>query len=293
MKQKTSYDALILEGGSLRCSFTAGVLDTFAAIGFRPFKSYYAVSAGSMALTSFLSGQRRHFVDLALRLVEDSKFISFTAAFSEEGLMNLSRLAQVVKDESPIDWNAANQFIEGKKVHIVTTDFETGEAHYLSPQRENWIRSVLASSSLPLVTRGRLKLRNRWMFDGGYSDPIPLKKAIEDGCSNILVIRTRPRSVRVEQDTLDLIVSYIYRDNQALARLFQTWHTRYNQVVDLLEKEKELNQSWNEIAPLHELKSDGYRISKEDVLDDYHHGLERALEWIDQNLEKQYNQDKT
>ena len=34
------YDALILEGGSLRCAFTAGVLDAFAAHGFNPFSSY-------------------------------------------------------------------------------------------------------------------------------------------------------------------------------------------------------------------------------------------------------------
>ena len=57
------YDALILEGGSLRCAFTAGVLDAFAAHGFNPFSSYYSVSAGSMALTSFLSGQRKHFIE--------------------------------------------------------------------------------------------------------------------------------------------------------------------------------------------------------------------------------------
>ena len=91
----------------MRCAFTAGVLDAFATVGFNPFQSYYAVSAGSMALTSFLSGQRKHFINVASQLVEDGEFIRFTSAFSEEGLMNLAHLAHVVRSSDPIDWDAA------------------------------------------------------------------------------------------------------------------------------------------------------------------------------------------
>ena len=36
MKKLPSYDALVLEGGSLRCACTAGVLDAFAAINSNP-----------------------------------------------------------------------------------------------------------------------------------------------------------------------------------------------------------------------------------------------------------------
>lgn len=282
MKELPSFDALVLEGGSLRCAFTAGVLDAFASVDFKPFQSYYAVSAGSMALISFLSGQRKHFIELSEHLVEDGKFISFSSAFSDQGLMNLSHLARVVEQESPIDWNAVNEFIEGKKIHIVTTDFESGEAHYLQPQRENWIRSVLASSTLPLVTVGKVKLRNRWMFDGGYADPIPLKKAVADGCKNILVIRTRPSAERASRDTLDFIASFIFRDNDALSELFSQWHIRYNQVVDMLKEGGDGHHAWQELAPKHHLRSDGYRISKFDLRADYRHGLEVALDWMNQ-----------
>ena len=280
MKDLPAFDALVLEGGSLRCAFTAGVLDAFAAIDYKPFQSYYAVSAGSMAMISFLSGQRKHFIELSERLVEDGKFISFRSAFSDEGLMNLSHLARVVKDSSPIDWDAANAFIKDKQVHVVTTDFETGEAHYLQPQKENWIKSVLASATLPFVTRGKVMVRNRWMFDGGYADAIPLDEAIARGCQNILVIRTRPAGVKVEQDTLDFIASYLHRDNRAIAQLFDTWHIRYNQVAEKLTSRGKGAQKWEQLAPKHELRSDGYRITKMDLRSDYRHGLEVALDWM-------------
>ena len=38
MKKIPEYEALVLEGGSLRCAFTAGVLDGFASLGYRPFQ---------------------------------------------------------------------------------------------------------------------------------------------------------------------------------------------------------------------------------------------------------------
>ena len=66
---RSDYDTLLLEGGSLRCAFTAGVLDTFASVGIGDFERIYAVSAGAMAATSFLSGQRKHFIEVALSLI--------------------------------------------------------------------------------------------------------------------------------------------------------------------------------------------------------------------------------
>ena len=281
MKKIPEYEALVLEGGSLRCAFTAGVLDGFASLGYRPFQYYYGVSAGSMAMTSFLSGQRGHFIDLSEKLIEDGKFISFGSVMSDEGLMNLAHLAKVVHSESPIDWEAANRFIEDKHVHVVTTDYETGEAHYLKPRRENWIRSVLASSTLPLITRGKVKLDGRWMFDGGYADPIPLRAALRDGCSNTLVIRTRPIEDRVEWDTLDWLASYLYRDNPAVSRLFENWHVRYNDLADRLSNHDGVgDQSWSQIAPAHPLRSDGYRITALDLRADYRHGMEQCFNRI-------------
>lgn len=281
MKKIPEYEALVLEGGSLRCAFTAGVLDGFASLGYRPFQYYYGVSAGCMAMISFLSGQRGHFIDLSEKLIEDGKFISFGSVMSDEGLMNLAHLAKVVHSESPIDWEAANRFIEDKHVHVVTTDYETGEAHYLKPRRENWIRSVLASSTLPLITRGKVKLDGRWMFDGGYADPIPLRAALRDGCSNTLVIRTRPIEDRVEWDTLDWLASYLYRDNPAVSRLFENWHVRYNDLADRLSNHDGVgDQSWSQIAPAHPLRSDGYRITALDLRADYRHGMEQCFNWI-------------
>ena len=89
MKKIPEYEALVLEGGSLRCAFTAGVLDGFASLGYRPFKYYYGVSAGSMAMISFLSGQRGHFIELSEKLIEDGADIT---AYDPEAMENIKAI---------------------------------------------------------------------------------------------------------------------------------------------------------------------------------------------------------
>jgi predicted patatin/cPLA2 family phospholipase len=280
MKVLPECDALILEGGSLRCAFTAGVLDAFAAVNYRPFNHYIAVSAGSMALTSFLSGQRKHFIDLAMEMAEDSRFISFRSAFSEEGLMNLSFLAKTVMESAPIDWDALDHEMEGKKALIVTTDAETGLPIYLTPNRDNWMRCALASSTLPLVTRGRIKVNGQWMFDGGYSDGIPFMKAVELGCKNILVVRTRPSGEKIVQGTLDYLASWVYSGNAPVTKLFESGFEGYNAQVTALLTGGNGSATWEELAPKTPLRSDGYYVTRVDLLADYHQGLEVGLDWL-------------
>jgi len=280
MSQLPECDALVLEGGSLRCAFTAGVLDAFAAVDYRPFNHYIAVSAGSMALTSFLSGQRKHFIELAMELADDSRFISFRSAFSEEGLMNLSFLAKTVMESAPIDWSVLEEEIAGKKVLIVTTDAEQGLPLYLEPNTKDWMRCVLASSTLPLVTRGRIKVNGQWMFDGGYSDGIPFMKAVELGCKKILVIRTRPSGVHVAQGYLDYIASWMYWWTPKLLRLFEFGFKHYNAKVDALKTGGNGDSEWEELAPKMPLRSDGYYVTRLDLLSDYHQGLEVGCDWL-------------
>ena len=61
MNPLNSYDTLILEGGSLRCAFTAGVMDALMLLGPLKFDRMFGISAGSMVMATYLSGQYKHF----------------------------------------------------------------------------------------------------------------------------------------------------------------------------------------------------------------------------------------
>ena len=275
-----SFDTLLLEGGSLRCAFTAGVLDAFAAVGYRDFNRIYAVSAGAMAATSFLSGQRKHFIEVATSVIADGQFIRFSSALSEEGIMNLAHLFDHVRRHHPLDWEGAAVEAQQREVRFVTTDAETGRPLYLDPVKGNWLRILWASATLPMVTRGRIKVEGRWMFDGGIADALPLQAAINAGAQNLLVVRTRPSGLHVQQSWMDYFATYWYRENPAIVALYESGHETYNEAVDRIASGGEGGIHIHEIAPDEPLKSDGYQVQVDSLWADYHQGLAKGLDMV-------------
>lgn len=277
-----NFDTIILEGGSLKCSFTAGVLDVLLDNNFTEFDNYYGVSSGSMAMSYFISEQRKNFITVSRALVENPDFLSYMNTFSNSGLMNLDFLEEYVRETHPFNEEFALKKIKGKTVRIIATDKLTGEPHYLEPKKGQWINMLMASATLPFITKGESVVDEVKLFDGGYSDPIPIKEAIKNGSKKILVIRTRPSDVRLEQGYVSWFAEYWNYDNEAISDLFHNSYKIYNDRVDFLNGEKPEGVDWHVIAPPTSLRSDGYYLYKEDVDSDYRLGLEMGMDFLQQ-----------
>ena len=140
--------------------------------------------------------------------------------------------------------------------------------------------ALVASSSLPMVTRGKVKFRGEWMFDGGYSDPLPLDKALEVGGRRILVVRTRPMGDHASQSYIDSFGMYWHRHNKVLAPLFLEGYNRYNDTVDrLLRGGDNHGRIWEEIAPPYPLQTDAWTVGAKEVAQDYRLGVDTAMNW--------------
>ena len=280
MNPQPPYDTLILEGGSLRCAFTAGVMDALLLLGPLKFERVFGVSAGSMVMATYLSGQYKHFYRISRDLVEDGTFIRFSSAWSKEGLMNLSHLRTHVMRNAPLDLDALGVAQQSTQAIVVTTHLDTGEPRYLEPQGRDWMDALVASSSLPMVTRGKVKFRGEWMFDGGYSDPLPLDKALDMGGRRILVVRTRPMGDHASQSYIDSFGMYWHRHNKVLAPLFLEGYDRYNDTVDrLLRGGDNQGRIWEEIAPPYPLQTDAWTVGAKEVAQDYRLGVDTAMNW--------------
>ena len=280
MNPQPPYDTLILEGGSLRCAFTAGVMDALLLLGPLKFERIFGISAGSMVMATYLSGQYKHFYRISRDLVEDGTFIRFSSAWSKEGLMNLSHLRAHVMRHAPLDLDALGVAQETTQAIVVTTHLETGEPRYIEPRGRDWMDALVASSSLPMVTRGKIQFRGEWMFDGGYSDPLPLDKALDMGGRRILVVRTRPMGDHASQSYVDSFGMYWHRHNKVLAPLFLEGYERYNDTVDrLLRGGDNHGRTWEEIAPPYPLQTDAWTVGAKVVAQDYRLGVDTAMNW--------------
>lgn len=182
--------ALVVEGGAMRGIFSAGVLDHLLDINYTSFDFCLGVSAGSTSLVSWLSHQKKR----TYRVITDyscrPEFINFKRFIKGGHWLDLDWLWRITIDDIPIDTNTL--FTQNIPFYVVTTNINTGKAHYIQATPDNVIELLKASCSVPLAYRNYPLIDNQPMTDGGVADSIPVEKAYQMGAKEITVILSRP-----------------------------------------------------------------------------------------------------
>ncbi len=275
---------LVIQGGGFRTAFSAGVIDVFLAFNYNPFDAYFAVSGGAIALSYYLSEQYGSCFKATKYLASEKEFMSYNRLLKRKVLMNLDYFNVVAEEKVPFDIDKAIQNSLNKKVSIVVTDIDSGQAEYFHPEKEEWMDAVIASCTLPFVTKGRHLLRGKEYMDGGWSDALPVQKAVESGATELVIIRTSPKDLKVSQSWPDYLGSFVYRSNQNLQTCFENNHKKYNDSIDYinnLPKSIKVQQ----IAPEVPLLTGTYSNSIDVLTKDYRHGVQLGLDFIMKNRE--------
>ena len=95
--------------------------------------------------------------------------------------MNFERLYHDAQKVHPIDFDRLQENLKDKKFLIVVSDAKTGAPEYIELSRDDYINEMLATGALPVLMKDPISLKGRRKFDGGITDPIPVKKAYEMG----------------------------------------------------------------------------------------------------------------
>lgn len=102
---------------------------------------------------------------------------------------------------------------------------------------------VSASCAIPIATRRPILFNNGMYFDGGVSDPIPYKKAFEDGCDKLIVCLTLPVDYKKSAFPKQLVRILLPRYPQiakAVAMSHIIYNDRINEILKLEEQGKVL-----------------------------------------------------
>ena len=137
--------------------------------------------------------------------------------------------------EYPLDYPA--MVASGKQFIIVATDAESGRPVYftLDDMKQDDYAPVKASSALPIVNKP-YPVHGRPCYDGGLSDPIPVKKALDAGCDKVVVVLTRPRDAYRSPDADMRFVRMIARRRPRIAEALANRAGLYNLQLDLAKK---------------------------------------------------------
>ena len=230
---------LLLEGGSLRGLFTAGVLDTFMENDVY-FPAVAGVSAGALNALNYVSHQPGRSASINLRYRHDGRYFGPKAALRGGSLFGLNFMLHDVKKEVPYDEDTYAH--GGMRMIAVATNAETGKAAYFEKGKTDFDfnEAVRASASLPLAS-APVMLDGQPYLDGGCACPIALNWALEQGFEKIVVVTTREKGFRKKQPGQRMIDLYddFYGDKPLFLATMLTQEMRYNALMDQLDELEE------------------------------------------------------
>ena len=227
---------LLLEGGSLRGLYTAGVLDTCMENGLY-FPAVAGVSAGALNALNYVSHQPGRAASINLRYRHDPRYFGPKAALRGGSLFGLKFMLYDVKKEVPYDEDTYRH--GGMRMIAVATNVETGKPAYFEKGKTDFDfnEAVRASASLPLASTP-VMLDGQPYLDGGCSCPIALNWALKQGFDKIVVVTTRQKGFRKSQPGQRMVDLYddFYGDKPLFLATMLTQELRYNALMDELDE---------------------------------------------------------
>lgn len=228
-------------GGGMRGVFGCGVTD-FLLDNDITLDYCLGVSAGSANLASYVSRQRgrnyRYYTKYSLR----PEYMSAFNFVTKHSFFDLDYVYSVLSDsdgEDPLDYKTLSQSNQIYKA--VATNGETGEPHYFTKDdfRQDFYEPLKASSAIPGVCKP-VSIDGTDYFDGGVSDPIPVEKALADGCDHVFLILTKPIDFVKKPEMFKSAYTKVLKNYPAVIKKLNIRHETYNnEIKKALELSKE------------------------------------------------------
>lgn len=229
--------ALALEGGSLRCLFSAGVTDLMMEKGLE-WDGVIGVSAGALTGVNIVSQQKGRTAAVNIGYVNDPRYMGFRSLVKNRSIFNFDFLFGELSDTLlPLD---RETFINSRTRYtaVATSCVDGGVRYYEKNGVEDIYPAIRASASLPLLSP-MVMVEGEPCLDGGLSVSIPYRKPLEEGYDKVVVVTTREHGYRKEPVS------------RAMARVYARAYRRYPELVrSILNVPRHYNAELDEIDRL-------------------------------------------
>ena len=226
-------NGLVLEGGSQRGIFTAGVLDYFMEKNLI-FPYVVGTGAGAANAVGYIAGQNERMKEIMTYNGPDA-YIGKSAKQRCKSMIDLEMLfSKYPYDQFPLDFAA--YFSSGIRSEYVVTNVATGKADYLNDANDEkrLLEIMKASAAFPTVTPP-VYIGGVPYFDGAVTDPIPVKRAFMKGCQKCVVVLTKQQGSLTKQPINENApTSVVYRKYADFIKAFNSRRTVYESRMELI-----------------------------------------------------------
>lgn len=220
--------AMVLEGGSFRCQFTAGVLDVFMENGVEV-SACYGVSAGALSGLNYKSRQIGRVNRVNLAFCNDSRYMGAKSFATSGSVVGYDFLLNDIQDRlDPFDNDAFEK--NPMSLYAVATDVVFGTPAYLPVENAVLdVDALRATTSLPLMTQP-VEMGDAIYLDGGVADSVPVEHALEDaGFDRAIVVLTQDRTYKKGPYEFLAAAHARYAAYPYLLEALENRHERYNE----------------------------------------------------------------
>lgn len=217
----------------MRGAWAAGVLAFLQERGLRQYDLVYAASSGACSAAYFVAGTFQP--GLAIWREHACKVVRKINLLRHKPVIDLAYLVDhIFRTHVPLSVQALQN--APTRFYIVLTDCETGAPVYFHACDERVFDALRATASMPLATRGFDYVDGQPFADGGVSDPIPIRRAIEDGATDITVVLTHSPDLRL-RPIPRWLGRFAFPTFPNLARVWTTEQcVSYNSSLELLKQ---------------------------------------------------------
>lgn len=205
---------VVVEGGAMRGVISAGEVTAAQSLGvFKVIDSIYAVSAGACAAIYALAqqaplGASIYYQDLT------THFISKTRVLKGKPIVDIPYLIyEVMKKKKPFNWEKIKNNSVSTHIYVTSAkdaiikDFNSFDSIEQLYDILHWTCRIPVAAGMPI------KIGNDYYTDGAVlAAGIPLQKAIDDGCTHILVLQTKPQGTqKITPSRQDWLITQVLR----------------------------------------------------------------------------------
>ncbi len=226
---------LVLEGGTFRGIFSAGIMDAFIEEGVE-FPYVIGVSAGISNGVSFVSKQFGRNIDILENFRNDKRYLGMNNFLRNKSVFGLDFVFGDIPHELiPFDYDTYKKY-KGK-VRIGVTNAVTGKSEFLDGMQDTYDFDALRATCAIPGAFPAIEVNGEKYYDGGLACPIAVAKAIKDGCSKNVIILTQPKGFVKKCGKGNVMVSQmIKRKYPEIEKLLLVRHKIYNKQVHFCEE---------------------------------------------------------
>lgn len=216
----------------MRGAWAAGVLTALQQIKHEQFDLVVAVSSGASTAAYFVADAMDQAVRIWRNSACDGRAFSWRNWLRFRPWADLSYLVDdCFRNDVPLPVESFD--LGPTRFEVVLTDCRTGQSKYFQPDSRTVFPALKATMSLPLATRGYSLVDGVPYADGGLSDPIPIRRAIALGATDITVVLTHDARHRLSA-VPGWLCRLCYPSFPQAAAAWQRSHVALKDALDLI-----------------------------------------------------------